>query len=636
MTDRALPWFLSFAGVEAFKRRDNYVVLDYETTMLTGFATNPDQHIVLACWYVVKDGQIKKKYKFGDEYQQGALERDLYEADFVVAHNAKFEAQWLQRSGVDIGRLLFFDTMVAEWVIVGNNPHRLTLNLDDVGERRTGERKNALGKNLISKWQVDPALTPESWLLKYCFKDVDLTHKVFLDQCTQIEALGLWHIILARNVVIPVLADIELAGLQLDADRVVEEYNRQRVIQENAAEELDKITGGINLNSRQQIGRLLYDTLGFAEARDLRGDVIKTKGGGRSTTEDVILKLVPINDVQATFLEKYKEYVKATTLLSKSLTFMLKVVQHNGGIFYGTILQGRTATHRFASGGMDMLFPGDKKTSKIQLQNIPRQYKKLFTAHDPDYVVREDDGAQLEFRVAGDLGNDAQIIFDLENGEDIHATTRQVMRDHKHPNFDGLNDKEARQEAKPFTFQPLYGGKGSHPAEHKYAEAWAKKYPGITQEQERWCMVVAANKELITPYGMRFYWPDVRMYHNGSINKRTEVFNFAVQGFATAEIIPIALTYFWHRSRHLRIEIFNTVHDSIISRVHKDDNEAVDLIAKQALTHDVYDFLREVYKYEFKVPLGVGSKSSRNWGEAKTETVWEVWPDGRERFTEKD
>lgn len=78
------------------------------------------------------------------------------------------------------------------------------------------------------------------------------------------------------------------------------------------------------------------------------------------------------------------------------------------------------------------------------------------------------------------------------------------------------------------------------------------------------------------------------------------------------------------------------MHDSIISRVHKDDNEAVDQIAKTALTTDVYNFLRDVYKYDFKVPLGVGSKSSRHWGEAKKETVWEVWPDGRERFTEKD
>lgn len=631
-----LPWFLGTAGIEAYKLRSNYVVLDYETTMLPGFATNPEQHIVLACWYVVKDGKIERKYKFGDEYEQGSLARDIENADFVVAHNAKFEAQWLMRSGVDISKVFFYCTQAAEWVILGNNPHRLALNLDDVSERRLNDRKNALGKNLIKEWKIDPALTPESWLLKYCFKDVDLTYKVFLQQCDELEALCLWHIAHARNIVIPVLADIELAGLQLDRERVMEEHAAQQAAKEAAAAALDELTGGINLDSRPQVARLLYDTLKFREARDVKGNVIKTNKGNPSTSEEAILRLEPATEEQQLFLDRYKDFVKASTLLSKTLNHLMKVVQHNDGVFYGSILQGRTQTHRLASGGMDMLFPGESKVSKIQLQNIPRQYKKLFTAHDPDYVVREDDGAQLEFRVAGDLGNDAQIIKDLEDGVDIHALSRDTMLAAKHPDFIGLSLKEARQEAKAKTFQPLYGGRGSIKAEHDYADAWAAKYVGITQEQEKWCRVVAASKQLTTPYGMKFYWPNVSLYSNGRINVRTEVFNFAVQGFATAEIIPIALTYFWYRTRHLRVEVFNTVHDSIISRVHKDDNDEVELIAKQALTYDVYQYLRDIYNYEFKVPLGVGSKSSRNWGEAETERIWEVWPDGRERFTEKE
>lgn len=148
-------------------------------------------------------------------------------------------------------------------------------------------------------------------------------------------------------------------------------------------------------------------------------------------------------------------------------------------------------------------------------------------------------------------------------------------------------------------------------------------------------MSVANSKELRTPYGMKFYWPDVKMYHDGRINKRTEVFNFAVQGFATAEIIPIALVHFWHRTKGMRVEVFNTVHDSIILRLHKDEVEQVKQIMKVSLTTDVYNFLREVYNYEFTLPLGAGVKVGKHWGESDLEQVWEVWPDGRERFTEK-
>lgn len=590
----------------------------------------------MACWYKIEEGKLTKHFHFGDEYDQLALQRDIENVDFVVAHNAKFEAQWLKRSGIDISNVLFYCTMVCEWVLLGNNPHRLPLNLDDLGDRRGAGRKDELGKNLIKKWGVDPVDTPRSWLVKYCFQDVEVTHNVFLQQHNELEESGLWHIALARNLVVPVLADIELAGLEIDAERVEEEYKKQLEIRESIAESLDEITGGINLNSRPQVARLLYETLGFEEPLDISGNPIRTGKGGRSTSDEAILRLKVETDDQNRFINNYKEYVKASTLISKSLDFLYKCVRHTSSRFFGRIVQGRTQTHRLASLGVPFVFPGDKKESRIQLQNIPRQFKKLFTAHREGWVVMEGDGAQLEFRVAGDLGTDRQIEEDLEKGVDIHALTRDTMIEWKHPDFEGLDMKEARQEAKAKSFQPLYGGRGQHKAENAYADAWAKKYQGITSVQEEWCLQVANNKQLTTPYGMKFYWPDASLYRNGRLNKRTEVFNFPVQGFATGEIIPIALVYFWHRTKDLRVEVFNTVHDSIILRLHEDDVEEVKQIMKVSLTTDVYKFLKEVYNYEFRIPLGAGVKVSKHWGDSDTEEVWEVWPDGRERYTLRD
>lgn len=636
MDEVKLPWFLGEAGKEALQHSNNYVVLDYETSLLPGFATNQDNHVVLACWMVVTPDGVEKKYKFGDEYNQQQLEADIKKADFVVAHNAKFEAQWLQRSGIDLHDVLFYCTQVGEWVIVGNNPNKLSLHLEDIGKRRLGRGKDSLGNRLIKEWGVCPSITPRSWLLKYCAEDVQLTYETFLQQRQELTELDLWHIILARMLTAPVLADIELQGLEVDSEAVEEEYRRQLGIRESAALALDEVTGGINLNSRPQLSTLLYDKLGFQEARDFKGDVIKTKGGARATSEDVLQSLVAETEDQRLFLDRYKEYAKANTLLSKTLTFLKKVCEHQGGKFYGRIIQGRTGTHRLASGGMGVVFPGDKSETKIQLQNIPREYKKLFTAHHPDYVVREDDGAQLEFRVAAELGNDPVALQEIEDGVDIHSFSREVMRKEKHPDFEGLDDKAARQVAKAHTFQPLFGGRGQLAAENAYADAWAKKYSNLTREQDSWCMQVAASKMLITPYGMRYYWPRVKMYQSGRVDKRSEIYNYPIQGFATAEIIPIALVHYWHRTKHLRVEFWNTVHDSIITRVHKDDADKLDEIAKQSMTYDVYRFLEEVYGYRMVVPLGVGSKTSKHWGTAKVEKVVDVWPDGRERHQEKD
>lgn len=452
-----MPPFVGRAGQHLLQHSNNYVVLDVENTIKPGFATNPDNQLVLACWYVVTPEGCVRKWHFGDEYDQQELLADVAAADFVVAHNAKYEAQWLKRCGFDITNLLTFCTMVGEWVILGNNPSRKALDLDGVALRRLGRKKDQLGKNLIRKWKVCPSLTPKSWLLHYCMDDVDLSYEIFLQQRRELEPLGLWHIALTRNLVIPALADIELQGLQLNADAVRAEYAKQLEIQETIAQQLDVITGGINLNSPQQVTKLLFTKLGFAPPKDAVGRPIVTPTGAPSASEEAIGRLVAVTPDQKKFVELYKKYNKATTLLTKNLNFFNRVVQHLGGVFYGTILQGRTGTHRLASGGVEVQFPGEKGLSKApQLQNIPRQYKKLLVAHDDNYVVMEADGAQLEFRVGGDLGQDAVIKYDIEHGVDIHALTREVMRSKKHPDFEGLNDKEARQEAKPFTFQPIF------------------------------------------------------------------------------------------------------------------------------------------------------------------------------------
>lgn len=47
----------------------------------------------------------------------------------------------------------------------------------------------------------------------------------------------------------------------------------------------------------------------------------------------------------------------------------------------------------------------------------------------------------------------------------------------------------------------------------------------------------------------------------------------------------------------------------------------------QALTTDVYRHLERVYNYTMTVPLGLGMKAGRNWGDGH-ETKLDVFPDG--------
>lgn len=616
-------------GLEAYQAARRYVSLDFETTNLDrGSALDANNHIVLACWDVVdENGLVERKYKFADEYDLSELEQDIKEADFLVAHNAKFELQWLKRCGMDLREILVFDTMLGEWVIGGNRYGISDLGLEASAMRYGIGTKLPLAGMLI-KMGVCPSSISKSWLLDYCSKDVELCRKLFEHQRNILVEENLLHLALVRNLTCACLADIEFNGCELDKDLVIAEYDR--TIQEfrSVEQKLVDIIGDTNLNSGKQLAELLYDRLGFSPPLDPRTkEPIKTSKGSYSTRVDTLDQLDGATQEQKEFLTLYKRRNKLTALMTKNLEFFRGVVAEYSGRFFGVLNQGFTKTHRLSSSGRPLTFKGKKQPKGCQLQNLPREYKRLFTSHDPDYLTGEADGSQLEFRVAAELGQDEVATTEIVEGTDVHSVTAEVLTKAGEPT--------SRQAAKASTFAPLYGGMGKTKATKAYAKFFKEKYAGISRTQQGWAFDVLNDGKLRTKYGMIFYWPGTKMSRSGYIDNTTSIYNFPVQGFATAEIIPIALIHFWHKTKDLPITIWNTIHDSIASRLHRDVVEDYERLSKEALTTDVYTFLKEVYKYEFSVPLGVGVKVAKNWGQAEVEKIWSVWPDGTETYKEK-
>lgn len=438
--------------------------MDFETTNLEfGSALNPNNHIVLACWDVVYlDGSIETKHAWGDEYEMAELEADIKRADFVVAHNAKFELQWLKRCGMELRDILVFDTYLAEWVIAGNRGGQKgwELNLDDTAKRYGLPAKISIVKLLI-EMGMDPADIPRDLLLPYCYRDVELSRKLFSLQMATLVRDGLLHLVLSRNLASCALADLEFNGGQLDSAAVYKEYEDTLREFHELDDKLKAFTGGINLSSPTQLGKYLFETLQFPIPLDHKKQPLKTKNGAPKTDVKTLEKLRATSEVQVEFLKLYKRRNKLDSLLSKNLEFFKLVCDQRDGKFYGNINQGFTQTHRLAATGRPIVFNGLKKGKGIQFQNMPRAYKKLFAAHDPDYVDAECDGAQLEFRVGVEMGNDEAGRLMICNGEDVHADTAKVFVDWNaarvplHPEFVGLTYKEARQPAKPFTFMPI-------------------------------------------------------------------------------------------------------------------------------------------------------------------------------------
>lgn len=594
-----LPWFLEKPDPSIYLT-DNWIVVDFETKNKDkGTALNPNNDIVLATWATAKSSF----HHFGGIYDQRALVEAIAGADFMVAQNAKFELQWLARMGVDISRILVYDTMLGDYVIAGNR--NWDLDLDSIAARYGISSKHGLGK----VWMVSgvcPSEWPTSVLLEYGLGDTINERDIFLKQRLRLKELNLLTIQYTRCLTCTVLADIETNGVYLDEPRVRAEYS---TVTEKLAElelAVNRATGGINPNSSKQLGGFIYDRLGFAELTDRRGEPLRTPGKQRKCDADTLAALVASTEEQAAFkalIIERQDLNRKYQTLSK----MVAAIEEDGGYLYAQFNQIVTQTHRLSSGG---------RKHKVQFQNIPREYKRFFRARNEGWLVGESDGAQLEFRVAAHLGRDPVALADIRAKLDVHSRTASA--------YLGIPveqvAKTQRQNHKPKTFEPLYGKMGGDRATKAYLDYFHDRYKATFDAQTDWTYQVLEKKELITEWGMRFYWPDCVL--EGSIRRpyvryTTSIFNYPVQCFATAEIIPISLVYLWHRMRSLALSMFlvNTVHDSIICELPPTEKSWWNALSYMAFTHDTYTYLREIYGVVFTVPLGTETKISPHWGD---------------------
>ncbi|UFK09546.1 hypothetical protein [Xanthomonas phage DES1] len=423
-----------------------YLVLDLETdTLENGSALNEENNIVLGCWQIVHpSGKIEKKHTWGGIYEQQELLDDIANAAFVVAQHAAFELRWLKRCGAELRDILVYDTMLAAWAIDGNR--KLPRSLGALAKRYGLVGKIDLVSELIKTGITCRDIHPW-WLLDYCHQDVEATRQVFLKQQVELTSLELWHLVFVRNLCCSVLADMGFEGLTLDADRVKEEYDKTCDLKEDLEKQLAEMTGGINLGSPKQLSEYLYNKLKMAEPKDHRGKPIRTPKGEPTANAKAMELLKPETEEQKRFLELYRKYNKAVSLLEKNLDYFRLTCEQRNCKFYGEIRQAVVQTGRLASSGIPVLFEGQKKPKSLQLQNIPREYKRLFCSGIDDWIIGEADGSQLEFRVAADLCKDRVALDEIENGVDIHSFTAKVLTDNGEPT--------SRQEAKAKTFRPL-------------------------------------------------------------------------------------------------------------------------------------------------------------------------------------
>lgn len=613
---QSLPNFLTDLDPEIYMS-DNYITLDFEIDTSYGdygSAIHADNQMLLAVW---KDHSNFNTQWGGD---LSNLIEDIEKSDFIVCHNAKYELMWLKRAGLDLSKVLVFDTMLAEYVLMGNlaagdkmmRPRSLRLNACC---KRRGWRQKDPVVNTMMKHGINPVEMPRPWVQGRCERDVRDTEKLFKDQRIRLRDSNRLPVVFTRSILTPILSDIQFNGMCLDADRVESVYQETRERFTKLSAEMDELTGGISWRSSKQVGEFIYDQLGFEELRKKDGSPLRTATDKRKTDKATLQKLEAKTEEQKQFLKLREELGRLNAALTKTLEFFYGAVKEKGGIFYAEFNQARTATHRLSSTGIPTQFKLFENAKSVQFQNLPNIFKRLFKARRKGWKIGEADGSQLEFRVAAFLGRDSQAVHDIKIHHDVHTFTASVINQIPENEVNKLQ----RKKAKAHTFKPLYGGQSGTKDEQAYYKAFKERYSELAATQLGWVHNVLNDKRLITPWGIQYYWPLAKRSKSGYINVGSAVYNYPIQALATAEIIPIALTYFWHRvyTENLqdKIIIVNTVHDSIIAEVHPNHQDDFRRIAIQAFGEDVYNYLKKVYNLDFNVPLGAGIMLSDHWAD---------------------
>lgn len=105
------------------------------------------------------------------------------------------------------------------------------------------------------------------------------------------------------------------------------------------------------------------------------------------------------------------------------------------------------------------------------------------------------------------------------------------------------------------------------------------------------------------------------MTSSGYIEHNTNVRNYPIQSLATAEIIPIGVTYAWHhiKDRALNTLIVNTVHDSMITDEDPAETEEINEITNHAFSTETVQYMKKVYGIDFNIPLEIEHEIHNNW-----------------------
>ncbi len=354
-----------------------------------------------------------------------------------INHNIKFDNKKLAWDWKQIIVNIYWDTLIAGYVLNENEPHGLKPlynkyilhgkgSSEDYGDLFEGipfnyvpiEVATVYGANdgfktyALYKFQAqylrEDHPREDFRKMYYVFREVEMP---LIPLCTDMEMRG---VEIREDFAKELSEDFnkEMVEVEAKCDAYVDQF-KQYILDHNNLMRLTKGTCKINYSSPQQVAALFYDIFKLRSV---------SRKEPRGTGDKIIQKFLSTAKKKDTkksrefaeFLENYQRFKEIKKLLGTYVDKIPQVKEPKINAVYTTYNQYGAKTGRFSS---------SDTVSKINLQNIPskeKRIRKIFKARD-GYKLVGGDFSQIEPRVLAFLSGDESMINAYKEGKDLYA-----------------------------------------------------------------------------------------------------------------------------------------------------------------------------------------------------------------------
>ncbi|UJA20457.1 DNA polymerase I [Thermoleophilia bacterium SCSIO 60948] len=467
----------------------------------------------------------------GDASDLGALAGELRDRP-VIAHDVKDLGGTGRRGLIQAagpGNLdLHHDTMVAAYLI---DPARRDYGLAELAADAGLAASSSAGEG-ASEAPADAQLSldaaAEAVEQADPSADARLVFELARRQREQIDQFGLMRLLTDIEMpLIEVLADLERAGIKLDAERLAEIGAGMEQTIDRLQTEIWELAGEeFTIGSPQKLGVILFEKLGLTRKR--RG---KT---GYSTDARVLGQIRDEHEI----VPRIEQWRELTKLKNTYLDSLPGLIDPETGRIHTTFNQVAAATGRLSS-------------QNPNLQNIPirsevgRPVRGCFVA-GPGNLLLSADYDQVELRVLAHVADETVLREIFASGEDVHTATAAEMLAQ-----DGREIGPAeRSKAKMINYGIAYGlsafglaDRLAIPREEAaaYIDRYFQRFPAIQRFIDRTIDEATEAGYVTTLLGRRRLIPELRSTNRQRklLGERLAV-NTVIQGTA-ADIIKIAM-----------------------------------------------------------------------------------------------